>query len=365
MHFERHALFWAATALLFAYIVQSIAPALLPFAIGLTLAYFMSPLVDAMGRFGLPRWIATVLLIAFSTLVIILALVFLVPILIQQSAGLLESAPATFERLKSLIETTARDQLGPRYPGAEATVRGALDSISGAVPSMLGTVAQSVWNQGSAAYNFLTVVLITPVVFFYVLLDWPKLVARIDSYLPRDEADEIRGLATEIDARISAFIRGQGVVCILLAIYYAAAYSIAGLNYGLFVGVATGLGSFIPVFGWSIGAITAMILAIVQYWPALTPILVIVGILLVGQALESAILSPTIVGSEIGLHPVWVIFALLTFSYLFGFLGLLIAVPVSAAIGVLVRFALRKYLASSVYRGEIEAVPKDQSQPLP
>jgi predicted PurR-regulated permease PerM len=207
-------------------------------------------------------------------------------------------------------------------------------------------------------------VLITPVVFFYVLLDWPNLVAKIDSYLPRDEADEVRGLAMEIDARISAFIRGQGVVCILLAIYYAAAYSIAGLSYGLFVGVATGLASFIPVFGWSLGAITAMILAIVQYWPALTPILVIVGILCIGQVLESAILSPYIIGSEIGLHPVWIIFALVTFSYLFGFLGLLVAVPVSAAIGVLVRFALRKYLASSVYRGEIEAVPKDQQQPL-
>jgi predicted PurR-regulated permease PerM len=364
MHFERHALFWTATALLFAYIVQLIAPALLPFAIGLTLAYFLSPIVDAMGRIGIPRWIATILLLACSTFVIILALVFLVPILFQQAAGLIESAPATIDRLKSLIETTARDHLGSRYPDAAVTVRNALDGISSAVPSLLGSLAQSVWNQGSAAYNFLTVVLITPVVFFYVLLDWPNLVARIDSYLPRDEADEVRGLATEIDARISAFIRGQGVVCILLAIYYAAAYSIAGLSYGLFVGVATGLASFIPVFGWSLGAITAMILAIVQYWPALTPILVIVGILLVGQVLESAILSPYIIGSEIGLHPVWIIFALVTFSYLFGFLGLLVAVPVSAAIGVLVRFALRKYLASSVYRGEIEAVPKDQHQPL-
>lgn len=363
MHFERHALFWTATALLFAYIVQLIAPALLPFAIGLTLAYFLSPVVDAMGSMGIPRWIATILLVAASTFVIVLALVFVVPILFQQSAGLLESAPGAIDRLKSLIETTARDHLGPRYPEAEVTVRNAVDSLSKGLPTLLASFAGSLWNQGTAAYNFFTVVLITPVVFFYVLLDWPSIVAKIDSMLPRDGADEIRGLATEIDSRISAFIRGQGVVCILLAIYYALCYSFAGLNYGLLVGVATGLASFIPVFGWSIGAITAMLLAVVQYWPEFTPILVIAGILLVGQALESAILSPYIIGSEVGLHPVWVIFALLTFSYLFGFLGLLVAVPVSAAIGVLVRFALQKYLASSVYQGEVEAAPKDPQQP--
>jgi predicted PurR-regulated permease PerM len=361
MHFERHALFWVATALLFAYIVQLIAPALLPFAIGLTLAYFLSPIVDAMAGIGVPRWVSAVLLLAASIFVIILALVFVVPILFQQAAGLLEAAPKEVDRLKVLIETTARDHLGPRYPEAEATVRSALDSFTGAFPTLLGGIAQSVWNQGSAAFNFFAVVLVTPLVFFYALLDWPNIVAKIDSWLPRDEANEIRGLATDIDSRISAFIRGQGVVCIVLALYYAIGLSLAGLNYGLLVGVATGLAAFIPVFGWSIGAIVALLLAIVQYWPELTPIVIVIGVLLGGQALESAVLSPYVIGSEVGLHPVWVIFALLTFSYLFGFLGLLVAVPVSAAIGVLVRFALRKYLASSVYRGEIEAVPKEES----
>src|SRR3569623_282243 len=166
MHIERHALFWAATALLFAYIVQLIAPALLPFAIGLTLAYFLSPVVDAMERSGIPRWISAILLLAFSTLIIALALVFLLPILFQQAAGFIESAPAAFERLKTMVETTARDHLGSRYPDAAATVRHALDSLGATVPTMLASIAGSVWNQGSAAYNFFTVLLITPVVFF-------------------------------------------------------------------------------------------------------------------------------------------------------------------------------------------------------
>ncbi len=359
MHFERHALFWTATALLFAYIVQAIAPALLPFAIGLTLAYFLSPVVDAMGRVGIPRWVSAILLLAFSACAIILALVFVVPVLLQQAAGLVEAAPHEVERLKEVIETTARDHLGPRYPEAESTVRTALDSLTSAVPSLLAGVAQSVWNQGSAAFNLVSVLLVTPIVFFYALLDWPKILAKADSWLPRDEAVQIRALAMEIDARISAFIRGQGVVCIILALYYAIALSFAGLNYGLLVGLLTGLAAFIPVVGWSLGTITAIILAIVQFWPALTPIVIIVAIMLGGAALESGVLSPYIVGSEVGLHPVWLIFALLTFSYLFGFLGLLVAVPVSAAIGVLVRFALRAYLSSSVYQGEVAAVPKD------
>ncbi|WP_045835096.1 AI-2E family transporter [Hyphomicrobium sp. 99] len=360
MHFERHALFWTATALLFAYIVQLIAPALVPFVIGLAFAYFLNPIVDTMGRAGIPRWISAIFLLAATACVITLVLVFVVPILVQQAAGLVEAAPREIARLKDVIETLARDHLGIRYPQAEAAVRSALDSFTSSVPSLMGTFAQELWKQGTAAVNFFTVVLITPVVFFYVVVDWPKMMAKIDSWLPRQEADQIRGLAIEIDSRISAFIRGQGVVCILLALFYAITLSLAGLDYGLLVGSLTGLAAFIPIFGWSLGALTAMIIAFVQYWPDFTHILIIAGIMLAGQALESGILSPYVIGSEVGLHPVWVIFALLTFSYLFGFLGLLVAVPVSAAIGVLVRFALRSYLESSVYQGEVELTLKDK-----
>jgi predicted PurR-regulated permease PerM len=361
MYLERDALFWVIAALVFAYIVQLIAPVLLPFVIGLTLAYFLNPLVDAMVRAGLPRWLATTLLLAASSLVIALALVFVVPILFQQAASFVQSLPASIDRLKAFVETTARDQLGSRYPEAEAAVRNSLDGLRTSLPSLLGSIASGLWNQSSAAFNFFSLLLITPVVFFYVLLDWPNIVAKVDSYLPRQHADQIRALGRDINSRISAFVRGQGVVCIILAVYYAGAYSLAGLNFGLLVGVATGLASCIPVFGWALGALTAVFLALIQYWPEITPILIIVAILLVGQALESVVLTPNIIGSEVDLHPVWVMFALLAFSYLFGFLGLLVAVPVSAAIAVLVRFALRKYLASSLYRGEVEAAPKDVS----
>ncbi len=360
MHFERHALFWTAAALLFAYIVQLIAPALVPFVIGLTLAYFLAPVVDWMARAGIPRWVSAIILLAAITCVIGLVFVFVVPILVQQAMGLIEAAPRELARLGDRVEALARDHLGYRYPQAENAVRSALESVSTSAPAIIGTFVQEIWKQSSAAVNFFTILLITPVVFFYVVVDWPKMIAKIDSWLPRDGADQIRGLFIDIDSRISAFIRGQGLVCILLALFYSISLTLAGLDYGLLVGSLTGLAAFIPIFGWALGALTTMIIAFIQYWPDITHILIIVGILLAGEALESAILSPYIIGSEVGLHPVWVIFALMAFSYLFGFLGLLVAVPVSAAIGVLVRFALRSYLESSIYRGEVDLTLKDK-----
>ena len=355
MQIEQHALFWIVTAVVFAYLAQPLAPVLLPFVIGLVLAYFFNPVVDALRRVGLPRWASSILLLGLVVFLIVLALVFLVPILVQQAAGLVEAAPRQIDRIKLMIEANARDYLGPRYPQAENTVRSALDTFSSSMPSLLAGVAQSLWNQGAAAFNFVSFVLITPIVFFYTLKDWPKIIAKIDSWLPRDNADQLRAVAIEINERVSAFIRGQGAVCIILALFYGVALSFAGLEYGLLVGLFTGLAAFIPVVGWSLGTFMAVALAVLQFWPETLPILIVVAVMLVGQALESAVLSPNIIGSEVGLHPVWLIFALLTFSYLFGFLGLLVAVPVSAAIGVLVRFALKTYLASSVYKGSDSA----------
>jgi predicted PurR-regulated permease PerM len=184
-----------------------------------------------------------------------------------------------------LIETSARHYFGPRYPQAEDAIRTAWDVLSSAIPSLLAGVAQSLWNQGSAAFNFGSIILVTPIVFFYALLDWPTIAEKLDTRLPCDNADEIRALALEIDNRISAFIRGQGVVCLILAHYYAGALSLAGLDYGLLVGLLTGLAAFIPVVGWSLGTVTALALAIVEFWPNAMHVVMVAGIMLGGQAL--------------------------------------------------------------------------------
>ena len=351
MQFERHALFWVAAAILLALAVNLLAPVLLPFVIGLTLAYFLNPLVDSLSALKIPRWLSAAILLLISACLIVAAFVFLLPVLAQQTAGLIDVLPGEMQRFRGLIEGMARERLGSRFPEAEQAVARGLSSITDALPGLASSLAQSLWSQGTAAFNFFSLMLVTPLVFFYALLDWPKLLAKVDSWLPLDNAAQIRTIAGDIDSRVSAFIRGQGAVCLILAVVYAAALSALGLRYGLLVGILTGLLSFIPFAGWALGLITATALAVVQYWPDMTAVLLVPAVFLAGQVLDAAFLSPKVVGSKIGLHPVWLIFALLTFSYLFGFLGLLVAVPVAAAIGVLVRFGLQTYLASSVYQG--------------
>jgi predicted PurR-regulated permease PerM len=177
--------------------------------------------------------------------------------------------------------------------------------------------------------------------------------------LPRAHAPTIRRLAGEVNDAVSAFIRGQGTVCFVLAIYYAVALGLMGLRYGLLVGLATGIMSFVPFVGWALGLITATTIAVVQFWPDTLPILAVVGIFAGAQVLDAGFLSPNIVGSKIGLHPVWLIFSLFVFSYLFGFVGVLVAVPIAAAVGVLVRFALKIYLSSPLYSGIPQGAPHE------
>lgn len=348
---QRNVLFWLAVAAVFLVALSVLSPVLLPFVAGLVIAYFLNPVVDRLSGAGLPRVVSTVLLLLVTTATLGLAVFMLLPPAIEQGRLLLEAMPSEADRLQGLLESSARDYLGDRYPQALESVNRAIAGMTDALPALAGTIAQSLWSQGMAAFNFLSLMLVTPLVAFYALLDWPKLLAKIDSWLPRSNVGQIRMLAREIDQRVSAFIRGQGVVCLVLAAFYAACLSALGLRYGLFVGLLTGLFSFIPFAGWAMGLLTATGLAIVQYWPLVTPILMVVGVFLAGQALDASLLGPQIVGSKIGLHPVWLIFSLLVFSYLFGFLGLLVAVPVAAAIGVLVRFALETYMRSSMYRG--------------
>lgn len=351
MQLERHVLFWLAFAALSLYALDALKPVLLPFVAGMVIAYFLNPVVDRLWNWGFARTFSTVFLLLLAAASVAAALLFLVPPAIEQGRQLMAALPGEAEKLRSLIEHAAKDNLGDRFPQAEAAVRQAIPGLTEALPQMARTVVQSLWSHSAAAFNLVSLLLITPLVAFYMLLDWPKIVATVDSWLPRANADQIRQIARDIDVRVSAFIRGQGVVCLLLAAFYAIALSLAGLHYGMLVGLLTGLFSFIPFVGWALGFLTALALAIVQYWPQLVPIAIVAGIFLAGQLLDAALLSPQIVGSSVGLHPVWLIFSLLVFSYLFGFLGLLVAVPVAAAIGVLARFGLETYMRSSVYRG--------------
>ncbi|MGL4395691.1 MAG: AI-2E family transporter [Hyphomicrobium sp.] len=352
MTLERTALFWILVAGVVVLALATLGPVLLPFVVGLALAYFLNPVVDQLSRVGIPRVLSAALLMLVSAVALIAAMVFLAPVLADQAQALIAALPSEAARLRALAEAFVKEQLGASYPEAEAALGKATAGLTDALPALVANMAQSLWSRGSAAFNLLSLLLVTPLVAFYTLVDWPKIVATVDSWVPLKSAPHVRAIASEIDMRVSAFIRGQGTVCLVLAVFYAIALTFVGLRYGLLVGLATGLMSFIPFVGWAMGLIVALGLGVVQFWPDITPILMIGGVFLAGQALDAAILGPQIVGSKIGLHPVWLIFSLLVFSYLFGFLGLLVAVPVAAAIGVVVRFAINSYLQSPVYHGQ-------------
>jgi len=351
MRVERQVLFWLSAGLVLILLIALLRGVILPFVAGMVIAYFLSPAADRLARWGLPRGIAATLIVTAFACIIAAALIFLVPLLLTQAQQFAVALPDEIARLRGLLETWARERLGTHYPGVAAGLDRSSDAIAENITSLAGFIAGSLWSQGRALFDFLSLLLVTPLVVFYMLIDWHPMLAKVDSWLPRAHAPTIRRLASEVNDAVSAFIRGQGTVCLVLSVYYAVALGLMGLRYGLLVGLATGLMSFVPFVGWALGFITATTIAIVQFWPDAVPILIVVGIFAGAQVLDAGFLSPNIVGSKIGLHPVWLIFSLFVFSYLFGFVGVLVAVPIAAAVGVLVRFALKIYLASPLYSG--------------
>ncbi|MFT6945183.1 MAG: putative PurR-regulated permease PerM, partial [Yoonia sp.] len=229
-----------------------------------------------------------------------------------------------------------------------------------------GEFLNGVLSSALGLINILVLLIIVPVVAFYMLLDWDKMTAKIDDMLPRDHVETVRMLGREIDATLASFIRGQGTVCLILGTYYAVSLMIAGLNFGLIVGFIAGLITFIPYVGALVGGVLAIGLALFQFWGTVEVvdgdtvtyatnwlrIGIIGGIFGIGQFLEGNILTPKLVGGSVGLHPVWLLFALSVFGSLFGFVGMLVAVPIAAMIGVVTRWGLSQYKGSLLYRGQ-------------
>ncbi|MGE0846856.1 MAG: AI-2E family transporter [Flavobacteriaceae bacterium] len=329
---------------------------LLPFVAGMALAYSLDPVADRLERRGFSRMAATVTILGIFALIFLLALLALVPVLISQLSGFAERLPSLINNLQSIVASlseTLRDSWLAQYVdfGAPGETGGQLGTMLGAAGNWLAGLAASLLSGGLAFVNLMALLVVTPVVAFYLLLDWDNMVAKIDFWLPREHVQTIRGIMRDIDSALAGFVRGQGSVCILLGAFYAAGLSLAGLNFGLLIGLGAGLISFIPYVGSIVGLLVALSVAAVQFWPDWVMIAVIAGIFFAGQFIEGNILQPKLVGGQIGLHPVWLMFALFAFGLLFGFVGMLLAVPISAAIGVVARFGLNKYLSSPLYRG--------------
>jgi predicted PurR-regulated permease PerM len=323
-------------------------PILLPFLVGMAGAYLLDPAADRLERLGLRRTIATVVISIAFFLALMLALLLLLPILLTQAAELARALPDYLEGL--------RDRLLPRLSGIVSWASTELDvSAEGllrrywsqAMEVLINAIA-GLLQSGVALLNIVSLLFITPVVTFYMLRDWDRMVARVAAHVPPDYLPSVLRLAHEIDEVFAGFIRGQGMVCLFLALFYALGLWLVGLRYGLIIGLLTGFFSFIPYLGMAIGACVGLAVAAFQFQD-LVMVGLVAGVFALGQFIEGNLISPRVVGGRIHLHPVWMIFAVLAGTVLFGFLGTLLAVPVAGVLGVLIRFGLSQYKASRLY----------------
>jgi predicted PurR-regulated permease PerM len=349
---NRHIGFWAVAGAALALILWLLGPILLPFVAGMALAYLLDPLANRLERLGLNRLVAALLIIAVFLLVLVSLILLIAPILVDQLGSFIQKIPGYVARLQAVVTDPSRPWLSKIVGSGLADANKSIGDLATQGVSWLTSFLHSLWSGGRALISLFSLIVVTPVVAFYLIYDWHRMIAKVDSWVPLQHRETVRELAREIDAAIAGFIRGQSAVCLALGSYYAVALTLTGLNFGLLIGLLSGFITFIPYVGSMTGLVLAMAVAVAQFWPEWSSILAVLGIFLVGQFLEGNVLAPKLVGESVGLHPVWLIFALLAFGYLFGFLGLLIAVPLAAAIGVLMRFALRQYLASPVYTGD-------------
>ncbi len=345
--------YWGIAAAVFFVLLWLLADVMLPFVLGAAIAYLLDPIADWLQRRGLSRPASTTLITLSALLVFVLLLLLVIPTLVEQAAELVKTMPDLVRNGQNWLTTRFPDLLD-----TDSQLRQSLQDFAAMLQARGAEVAETVLTSAISLVNVVVLIVIVPVVTFYLLLDWDNMVARIDALLPRDHAPTIRLLAREIDRTLSSFVRGQGLVCLILGTYYAVALALVGLNFGLVVGFVAGALTFIPYVGALVGGALAIGLALFQFWGDWWWILAVAAIFQLGQFVEGNILTPNLVGSSVGLHPVWLIFALSAFGALFGFVGLLVAVPVAAVIGVLVRFALGRYQQSLLYRGVSGAGPE-------
>jgi predicted PurR-regulated permease PerM len=354
--------FWLGAFALFFLTLYLLSPILLPFVASGIIAYFLDPAVTWLERWKFPRWLATVLVLVLFGLILTLLIALLLPLLRLQATELTGRLPALLEQAKTLLDQwmqAAALRLPPEdYQKLHDTLTGSAgDLLAWAIRQV-----QSIFTSGLALANLLSLVVVTPIVAFFLLRDWNRIVRTVDGWLPRDHRDTIREQARLVDMMLGGYIRGQLLVCLGLAIYYAGLLTVVGLDFGLILGIFVGILAFIPYLGFIGGAVLATGLALLQFSHSWN-VLWVLAIFAFGSILETALLSPKLVGERVRLHPVWVIFSLFAFGTLFGFLGVLIALPAAAVAGVLVRFALSRYLASPLYEPRTPETEAEEKHP--
>lgn len=341
-----------AIAAVIVYLTWLLAPVLMPFAVAAMIAYLGDPLADRLERLGLNRMWSAAIVFVVMMIAMVGIMLLLIPLIARHVENLIANLPYYGEWAQNVAWPwlQARLHLNPHLFDTDRlveTVKAHIGSIGGVAGVVLGKVSRS----GLDVLVWLTNLVLIPVVSFYLLRDWDRMVAKIDSMLPRSIQPTMAHLARESDQILGAFVRGQLLVMLALGVFYGAVLGLVGLSAGLLIGIVAGLLSFVPYLGFAIGFVAALVAALVQYgdW---THVLLVCGVFIVGQLLEGYVLVPKLVGDKIGLHPVAVIFAVLAGGYLFGFLGVLLALPAASVIMVLLRYLLERYRLSELYNDE-------------
>lgn len=355
-----HGRFWLIVGVVFIVVLWTLQPMLLPFVAGGVIAYFLDPVVDRLVALRAPRWLGTVLALLGFILAVVLLMVLIVPLLQSQIQTLAQALPGYIATVQAKVMPGVYDWLHKLSPKDVERLREAAGNYAGTAVGWLGEFLRDMVTKSVALFDVLKLLVITPLVAFYLLRDWPKVTHTVDMLVPRNQHGIFRRAVEEIDRTLSGFIRGQALVCLALGVIYGVGLSLVGLEYGATIGIIAGVLSFIPYVGSSFGLIVSMVLAFIQFDQA-SDIIMVFSVFMVGQILEGYVLTPKLVGDRVGLHPVWILFALFAGGSLLGFLGVLIAVPVAAILGVLIRIGLSYYKASPLYgkRGNKNEADKD------
>lgn len=341
-------LIWLGIFIFFVVSVYVLRSVLLPFVMGIIIGYLLDPWASKFEKWGLSRTCATILVLLLVVLIMIPALMLLFGIIDEQLGHFLKAVPSYLTSFVKKIEPIIIE-LQDRFPNMQSEkIREYLHDNMVNGMKIVGQLFTRLVTSGFALVNVLSLLLITPIVAFYMLRDWDTFVAKVDGLLPQQSKESIQMQAREIDRILASFIRGQLSVCVLLGTFYAIGLYLVGLDLGVLVGFLAGILSFIPYVGTITGFVFSMAIAFAQF-DSWGPIAQVIAVFMVGQFVEGNFLTPKLVGDSVGLHPVWIMFALLAGGVLLGFLGLMIAVPVAAVIGVLIRHQIENYKQSSLY----------------
>ncbi len=340
-------MFWLAVSALALVALMLLRQILLPFVVGALLAYLLVPAVDRLERLGINRSLAALAVFLPLVAALIAFLLVMLPAIIGELRFFVEEFPGYVTKLQSLMNNASRPWLHS-VMGDELHIEQSTAEIAKTMGSnWLDGFLRSLWSSGLALISLLSLIVVTPIIAVYLAIDWQRMIATVDGWFPPACRDDMRALGREIHDTVAGFVRGQVVICLVLAVLYATALKMTGLNHAILIGLTAGFISFVPYFGAVTGFLVAACVAMAQFWPNWAPVAVVGGIFVVGEVLADYVLSPRFIGRRVNLNPVWMMFALFAFGWLFGFIGVLLAIPLAASLGVMLRFARRQSLVRS------------------